>query len=84
MLNRNEKCINLLGKEWVRNVLLTASIWPGCVALIGGYVNSVAIYYSSSRAIAFTIVVRMLFFVNIIIRSSYDFISLYCSQLYTN
>ncbi|KAG2219379.1 hypothetical protein INT45_006087 [Circinella minor] len=48
------------GKEWVRNVLLTASIWPGCVAFIGGYVNSVAIYYSSSRAIAFTIVLAML------------------------
>lgn len=45
------------GKEWVRNVLLTASIWPGAIVLIGGYVNSVAIYYSSSRAIAFSIMV---------------------------
>ncbi|ORY90520.1 hypothetical protein BCR43DRAFT_567041 [Syncephalastrum racemosum] len=48
------------GKEWVRNVLLTASIWPGAIVLIGGYVNSVAIYYASSRAIAFSIMLAML------------------------
>ncbi|KAI9310001.1 hypothetical protein BX666DRAFT_1871670 [Dichotomocladium elegans] len=47
------------GREWVRNVLLTASIWPGAVFLIGGYINSVAIYYSSSRAIAFSIILAM-------------------------
>ncbi|CDS07558.1 hypothetical protein LRAMOSA01507 [Lichtheimia ramosa] len=47
------------GKDWVRNVLLTAAIWPGAVFLIGGYINSVAIYYSSSRAIAFSIILAM-------------------------
>lgn len=52
---------NYGGKDWVRNVLLTASIWPGALVLIGGYVNSVAIYYSSSRAIAFPIMVSIFF-----------------------
>lgn len=53
--------VNYGGKDWVRNVLLTASIWPGALVLIGGYVNSVAIYYSSSRAIAFPIMVSIFF-----------------------
>lgn len=46
----------------MRNVLLTAAIWPGAVFLIGGYINSVAIYYSSSRAIAFSIIVSVCLF----------------------
>ncbi|KAI9282372.1 hypothetical protein BC943DRAFT_344053 [Umbelopsis sp. AD052] len=48
------------GKDWIRNVMLTASLWPGAVASVGGFVNAVAIYYSSSRAIAFSVILAML------------------------
>ncbi|KAF7722163.1 Transmembrane 9 super member 3 [Apophysomyces ossiformis] len=48
------------GKDWVKNVILTATLWPGTVACIGGIINSIAIYYSSSRAIAFPIILAML------------------------
>ncbi|KAG2201812.1 hypothetical protein INT47_004369 [Mucor saturninus] len=41
------------GKDWVKNVVMTASLWPGAVSLIGGFINLLAIYYSSSRAISF-------------------------------
>lgn len=42
------------GKDWVRNILLTAILLPCGAGLIGGYINSLAIYYSSSRAVPFT------------------------------
>lgn len=45
------------GKDWIRNVILTASLWPGAATIVGGFVNAVAIYYSSSRAIAFSVMV---------------------------
>ncbi|RUS17536.1 hypothetical protein BC937DRAFT_89837, partial [Endogone sp. FLAS-F59071] len=45
------------GKDWIRNMILTASLWPAVLTLVTGYINTVAIYYSSSRAIAFTIMV---------------------------
>lgn len=38
-------------------MILTASLWPAVVTLVTGFINTVAIYYSSSRAIAFTIMV---------------------------
>ncbi|KAI8641398.1 hypothetical protein BD408DRAFT_346224 [Parasitella parasitica] len=41
------------GKDWVKTVVMTASLWPGAVSLIGGFINILAIYYSSSRAISF-------------------------------
>lgn len=41
------------GKDWVKTVVMTASLWPGAVSLIGGFINMLAIYYSSSRAISF-------------------------------
>ncbi|GAB5591834.1 hypothetical protein Unana1_06734 [Umbelopsis nana] len=47
------------GKDWIRNVILTASLWPGAVSLVGGFVNAIAIYYSSSRAIAFSVMLAM-------------------------
>ncbi|KAL0081447.1 hypothetical protein J3Q64DRAFT_1697142 [Phycomyces blakesleeanus] len=47
------------GKDWVKTVILTASLWPAMVVCVGGYINSVAIYYSSSRAIAFPIMLAM-------------------------
>ncbi|KAI8059892.1 hypothetical protein BC940DRAFT_247236 [Gongronella butleri] len=47
------------GKDWVRNVLLTGCLWPGILFCIGGYVNVIAIFYSSSKAIAFPIMVAM-------------------------
>ncbi|KAG2172675.1 hypothetical protein INT43_000022, partial [Umbelopsis isabellina] len=47
------------GQDWIRTVILTASLWPGAVTIIGGFVNAVAIYYSSSRAIAFSVMMAM-------------------------
>lgn len=41
------------GKDWVRNVILTAILLPVAGVLIGGYINTLAIYYSSSRAVPF-------------------------------
>ncbi|KAI8982524.1 hypothetical protein BDB01DRAFT_792935 [Pilobolus umbonatus] len=41
------------GKDWVRTVIMTASLLPGVVTLIAGFINALAIYYSSSRAISF-------------------------------
>ncbi|KAI8086052.1 uncharacterized protein BX664DRAFT_281650 [Halteromyces radiatus] len=41
------------GKDWVRNVILTAIIIPVAAGCVGGYINTLAIYYSSSRAVPF-------------------------------
>ncbi|CAO3647151.1 unnamed protein product [Cunninghamella echinulata] len=48
------------GKDWVRNILLTASLWPGAVITIGGYINTIAIFYSSSKAIPFPVMIAIL------------------------
>ncbi|KAI8086354.1 uncharacterized protein BX664DRAFT_359893 [Halteromyces radiatus] len=48
------------GKDWVRNILLTAGVWPGAVACIGGYINTIAIFYSSSKAIPFPVMIAIL------------------------
>src|SRR4051812_15356749 len=48
------------GKDWIRCLLLTATLWPGIVSIVTGGINSVAIYYSSSRAIAFSIILAMI------------------------
>ncbi|CAI2176596.1 7818_t:CDS:2 [Funneliformis geosporum] len=45
------------GRHWIKNVLVTASLWPGLLSVITIIINSIAIYYSSSRAIPFTIMV---------------------------
>lgn len=41
------------GKDWVKTFVMTASLWPGAVSFICGFINTLAIYYSSSRAISF-------------------------------
>ncbi|KAI8881538.1 hypothetical protein K501DRAFT_222737 [Backusella circina FSU 941] len=41
------------GKDWIKTVIMTASLWPGAVSFIGGFINALAIYYSSSRAVSF-------------------------------
>ncbi|KAI9266009.1 hypothetical protein BY458DRAFT_512830 [Sporodiniella umbellata] len=41
------------GRDWVKTFVMTASLWPGAVSLICGLINTLAIYYSSSRAISF-------------------------------
>ncbi|KAI7901106.1 uncharacterized protein BX663DRAFT_457194 [Cokeromyces recurvatus] len=41
------------GKDWVKTVVMTACLWPGAVSCIGGFINALAIFYSSSRAISF-------------------------------
>ncbi|KAG1514805.1 hypothetical protein G6F52_009831 [Rhizopus delemar] len=41
------------GRDWVKTFVMTASLWPGAVSLICGFINALAIYYSSSRAISF-------------------------------
>ncbi|KAI8091041.1 uncharacterized protein B0P05DRAFT_485514 [Gilbertella persicaria] len=41
------------GKDWVKTFIMTASLWPGAVSLICGFINTLAIYYNSSRAISF-------------------------------
>ncbi|KAI8333110.1 hypothetical protein BC941DRAFT_435122 [Chlamydoabsidia padenii] len=48
------------GKNWVKNILLTAGVWPGTVVSIGGYINTIAIFYSSSKAIPFSIMIAIL------------------------
>ncbi|OZJ05864.1 hypothetical protein BZG36_00936 [Bifiguratus adelaidae] len=48
------------GKDWIKNMLLTALLWPAMVSIVTAFINSVAIYYSSSRAIAFTVMLAML------------------------
>ncbi|CAO3629278.1 unnamed protein product [Cunninghamella blakesleeana] len=48
------------GKDWVRTILLTASLWPGAIVCIGGYINTIAIFYSSSKAIPFPVMIAIL------------------------
>ncbi|KAL1923231.1 uncharacterized protein VTP21DRAFT_9607 [Calcarisporiella thermophila] len=48
------------GRDWIRNVLLTASLWPGVVTVLCGYVNTVAFYYNSTRAVHYTAILAMI------------------------
>lgn len=41
-------------------MFLTAGVWPGATALVTSIVNSVAIYYSSSKAIPFGTIVAVM------------------------
>lgn len=41
------------GKEWVRCMFLTAGFWPAAVVIVTSLNNTIAIYYTSSRAIPF-------------------------------
>ncbi|CEG80626.1 hypothetical protein RMATCC62417_14930 [Rhizopus microsporus] len=41
------------GRDWIKTFVMTASLWPGAVSFICGLINTLAIYYSSSRAISF-------------------------------
>jgi transmembrane 9 superfamily protein 3 len=47
------------GRHWIKNVLVTATLWPGILSVITIIINSIAVYYSSSRAIPFTIMLAM-------------------------
>ncbi|KAI8981873.1 hypothetical protein BDF20DRAFT_936952 [Mycotypha africana] len=48
------------GKDWIKTAIMTAGLWPGAVAIIGGFINTLAIYYSSSRAISFLNLLSMI------------------------
>ncbi|KAI8073117.1 hypothetical protein BC940DRAFT_103459 [Gongronella butleri] len=41
------------GRDWVHTVVLTAVLIPLAGCMVGGYINSLAIYYSSARAVPF-------------------------------
>ncbi|KAG0366921.1 hypothetical protein BGZ54_004698 [Gamsiella multidivaricata] len=45
------------GRDWVRVMFLTAAFWPASVAIVTSLNNTIAIYYTSSRAIPFGTVV---------------------------
>ncbi|KAF9110160.1 hypothetical protein BGX27_006702 [Mortierella sp. AM989] len=49
------------GKEWVRAMFLTATFWPASVVIVTSLNNSIAIYYTSSRAIPFGTMMALLF-----------------------
>ncbi|CAG8529275.1 12123_t:CDS:10, partial [Dentiscutata heterogama] len=42
------------GRNWIKNILVTATLWPGIISVMTAMINFVAVYYSSSRAIPFT------------------------------
>ncbi|CAG8652436.1 14263_t:CDS:10, partial [Gigaspora rosea] len=42
------------GRNWIKNILVTATLWPGILSIMTTMINFVAVYYSSSRAIPFT------------------------------
>eukprot|EP00158_Paraphelidium_tribonemae_P004793 Partr_v1_DN26971_c0_g1_i4_m7332 putative transmembrane 9 superfamily member len=48
------------GKRWIRAMFVTAGLWPGVVSAIGLVVNTVAISYSSTKAIPFGTMVAVL------------------------
>ncbi|CAG8603262.1 22898_t:CDS:10 [Rhizophagus irregularis] len=47
------------GRDWIKNVIATATLWPGILSVITIIINSIAVYYSSSRAIPFTVMLAM-------------------------
>ncbi|GES73084.1 transmembrane 9 superfamily member 3 [Rhizophagus clarus] len=47
------------GRDWIKNVIVTATLWPGTISVITIIINSIAVYYSSSRAIPFTVMLAM-------------------------
>lgn len=47
----------IVGKNWVKNVLITASLWPLTCSAIGLPVNSIASLYSSTRAVSLSTMV---------------------------
>jgi transmembrane 9 superfamily protein 3 len=47
----------IIGRDWIKNVIVTATLWPGILSVITIIINSIAVYYSSSRAIPFTVMV---------------------------
>lgn len=42
------------GRNWIKNILVTATLWPGILSIMTAMINFIAVYYSSSRAIPFT------------------------------
>ncbi|KAF9571013.1 hypothetical protein EC968_001100 [Mortierella alpina] len=48
------------GRDWVRAMFLTAAFWPASVVLITSLNNTIAIYYTSSRAIPFGTMMALL------------------------
>lgn len=48
------------GKRWMRSLFLTASLWPGAIAVVSLAVNTVAIFYLSTKAIPFGTMVAVM------------------------
>lgn len=49
------------GKLWIRQMMVSAFFLPALVCGTAFFINFIAIYYHASRAIAFTIMVKMTF-----------------------
>ncbi|CAG8545200.1 5735_t:CDS:2, partial [Scutellospora calospora] len=47
------------GRNWIKNIIVTATLWPGTLSVVTTMINFVAVYYSSSRAIPFTAMLAM-------------------------
>lgn len=48
------------GKDWIKQMLLAATLFPFCVCGIAFMINFIAIYYHASRAIPFLTMVKFL------------------------
>ena len=47
------------GREWIKQVLASASLFPASVSSTAFLMNLIAIYYHASRAIPFLTMVRL-------------------------
>ena len=52
----------LLGRDTFKAVLLTATLCPGFASAVTLFINIIAVYYSSSRAIPFLVIVSLKLF----------------------
>jgi transmembrane 9 superfamily member 3 len=48
------------GRNWIQTVILTAVFWPGVVAMVGMIINTIAIMYTSSKAVSFSSMISIL------------------------
>jgi transmembrane 9 superfamily protein 3 len=53
------KLVDYIGKEWIKQTLLTACLVPVVVSTVVFLINFIAIYYQATRAIPFTTMVCM-------------------------
>ncbi|CAG8824571.1 33249_t:CDS:2, partial [Racocetra persica] len=35
------------GRNWIKNILVTATLWPGILSIMTAMINFVAVYYST-------------------------------------